>query len=90
MNKQDLIKAVAEKSGLTRGQADEAVAAFATVVEESLCDTGEITLPGIGKLKLNERAARTARNPATGASIDVPAKTVVKFSVAKALADAVA
>jgi DNA-binding protein HU-beta len=47
------------------------------------------TLPGFGKLVLVDRAARKGRNPATGESIDIPAKTVVKFKVAKACKDAV-
>lgn len=89
MNKQELIKAVAEKSVVTRGRAEEVLAALSTVVIEGLSDDGEVVLPGIGKLKLSERAARTARNPKTGESVDVPAKTVVKLGVSKGLADAV-
>ena len=51
---------------------------------------GATTLGGVGKLASAKREARKARNPSTGATIDVPAKTVVKFKVAKDLADAVA
>ena len=51
---------------------------------------GEITLPGLGKLKADVRAARTGRNPATGAAVEIPAKNVVKFVAAKALKDALA
>ncbi|MFD2884746.1 HU family DNA-binding protein [Pseudomonas lini] len=50
---------------------------------------GEITLPGIGKLKVTERPARTGRNPSTGAAIEIAAKKVIKLVVAKGLTDAV-
>ena len=53
-------------------------------------ENGEIPLPGLGKLKADVRAARTGRNPATGESMDIPAKNVVKFVAAKALKDALA
>jgi DNA-binding protein HU-beta len=51
--------------------------------------SGEFTIPGIGKLVKVNRKARMGRNPATGAEIKIPAKTVVKFRVAKAAKDAV-
>ena len=51
--------------------------------------SGEFTVPGIGKLVKMNRKARTGRNPATGATIQIPAKTVVKFRVAKAAKEAV-
>lgn len=50
---------------------------------------GEFTIPGLGKLQKKHRAARMGRNPATGESIQIPAKTVVKFRVAKAAKDAI-
>lgn len=50
---------------------------------------GEVTLPGLGKLIKKNRAARMGRNPATGATIQIPAKTVVKFRVAKAAKDSI-
>lgn len=51
---------------------------------------GEFAIPGFGKLKKTHRKARDGRNPATGAIIKIPAKTTVKFSVGKAMKDAVA
>jgi len=48
---------------------------------------GEVPLAGLGKFKVSKRQARTGRNPATGEAIQIPAKTVVKFTVAKALKD---
>ena len=62
---------------------------LAGVVSKTLKSGGNVTLGGVGKLSSAKRDARQARNPSTGAVIDVPAKTVVKFKVAKDLADAV-
>ena len=69
----------------------------ATILEEvaalAVSETkkaGSFTLPGIGKLVLAKRKARLGRNPATGATIKIPAKTVVKMRVAKAAKDAIA
>lgn len=57
--------------------------------EQQLQDSGEFTLPGIAKLVLQKREARTGRNPATGEAIQIPAKQVVKARIAKQLKDAV-
>ena len=59
------------------------------IVADQLENGGEITLPGIGKLKVTERPARTGRNPSTGAAIEIAAKKVIKLVVAKGLTDAV-
>jgi DNA-binding protein HU-beta len=59
------------------------------VVADQLENGGELTLPGVGKLKVTERPARTGRNPSTGAAIEIPAKKVIKLVVAKGLTDAV-
>jgi DNA-binding protein HU-beta len=62
------------------------------VVELAYAETkksGEFTLPGLGKLQKKKRDARTGRNPATGETIQIPAKTVVKFRLAKAAKDAI-
>ena len=57
--------------------------------EQQLQDCGEFTLPGIAKLVLQKREARTGRNPATGEAIEIPPKQVVKARIAKQLKDAV-
>ena len=57
--------------------------------EQQLQDCGEFTLPGIAKLVLQKREARTGRNPATGEAIEIPTKQVVKARIAKQLKDAV-
>lgn len=90
MNKAELIAAIADDTGTDKGHVSSVLASLGRAVAGSLKDGNEIVLPGVGKLKPDARAARTARNPSTGAMIDVPAKTVVKFKVAKDLADAVA
>ena len=59
------------------------------VCEQQLQDCGEFTLPGIAKLVLQKREARTGRNPATGQAIEIPPKQVVKARIAKQLKDAV-
>ncbi len=90
MTKNELIAAIAEETGKTKADVTAILASLATVSSKTLKDGGDVTLGGIGKLASAKRDARQARNPSTGAMIDVPAKTVVKFKVAKDLADAVA
>ena len=64
--------------------------ALASLATSEVRKNGEFTLPGFGKLKKTNRKAREGRNPATGAVINIPAKTTVKFSIGKAMKDAVA
>jgi len=59
-------------------------------IQELGTEGGEIPLPGLGKLKADVRAARTGRNPSTGAAIEIPARNIVKFSASKVLKDALA
>ncbi len=90
MNKQELINAVAEQTGETKATVTKVLEAMSEVATASLQAGDEVMLHGLGKLKTKESAARTGRNPATGEEIDIPAKTTVKFTAAKALKDAVA
>lgn len=96
MNQADLVKAVAGAAATTQDNVDGVLKALAAVVHEELGAGGEVTLLGIGKLKVHTRpatAARKGRNPRTGEAIDIPAKPAVKvphFSAAKALKDATA
>ncbi|HEV7257296.1 MAG TPA: HU family DNA-binding protein [Bosea sp. (in: a-proteobacteria)] len=90
MTKNELIAAVAEATGKTKADVSAVLASLAEVATKALKDGSDVTLGGIGKLSAATREARQARNPSTGAMIDVPAKTVVKFKVAKDLADTVA
>jgi len=87
MTKSQIAAALAEKAGLKKKQAAEILEYIAQLAYKNAKNT--FTLPGIGKLKLRNRAARIGRNPATGEQIQIPAKRVVKFSVAKACKDAI-
>lgn len=89
MNKGQLIDKIAADASLTKGQAGAALNAFLEAVVGSLKDGGKVTLVGFGTFSVGERSARTARNPKTGASIQVGAKKVVKFKAGKELEDAV-
>ena len=89
MSKAQIATHVAEKFELSRKTAVEILEELSTLAYAETEKTGEFTIPGIGKLIKQERAARTGRNPATGEAIQIPAKTVVKFRVAKAAKDAV-
>ena len=87
MTKSQIIAAVAEKADISKVQAKDALDALAVLAYEGAADG--FTIPGIGKLVKVNRAARTGRNPSTGETIQIPAKTVLKFRIAKAAKDAV-
>jgi DNA-binding protein HU-beta len=90
MTKAELVRFVAEKLEWTSKQT---AAIFDLLAETALQETrknGEFTIPGLGKLVKAQRAARIGRNPQTGESIKIKAKTAVKFRVAKAAKDAIA
>jgi DNA-binding protein HU-beta len=80
MNKDTLIGAMAEKSSLTRKDCEKALNAFIDGVAEALARKEKVTLIGFGTFSVVTRAARTGRNPSTGAPMDIPAKDVPKFS----------
>lgn len=90
MTKNELIAAIADETGKSKADVSAILGSLAGVVAKTLKAGDEVVLGGIGKLKADKREARTARNPSTGATINVAAKTVAKFKVAKDLADAVA
>jgi len=89
MSKSQLLGYMAEKSGHSRKD----VAAFLDLLVETAYEEaktkGEFTVPGLGKVVKKQRAARLGRNPATGAQIQIPAKTVAKFRLAKAAKEAI-
>ncbi|MFC1498600.1 HU family DNA-binding protein [Verrucomicrobiota bacterium] len=87
MTKTQTIAALAEKTGLSKAQVAEFLETFAKLAYVEAKDG--FTIPGIGKLVLVNRKARMGRNPATGETIQIPAKTVVKFRVAKACKESV-
>lgn len=89
LTKSQLLDVLAEKTSLTKKQVAMFLDALAEVAYNNVKASGEFTLPGIGKLVKKHRAARMGRNPATGETIKIAAKTVVKFRVAKAAKDAI-
>ncbi len=90
MNKAELVSAVAEKAGISKKDADKAVAAFTDVIGETLRKGDKVVLVGFGTFEVRERAARTGRNPRTKEAINIPASKVPSFKVGKALKDTVA
>lgn len=89
MNKSELVSSVAEKAGVSKAQAGSVVDAFIASVTESLASGGDVRLPGFGTFEVSQRAATKGRNPSTGAEIDIPARSVPKFSAGKSLKEAV-
>ncbi len=89
MTKSEVLNAVAEKTGKTRKEVAEFIDILVGVAYEETKKSGEFTIPGLGKLLKKHREARMGRNPATGESIKIGPKTVVKFRVAKAAKDAI-
>ncbi len=87
MNKAEFVAKVAEKSGLTRKQAEIAVAAFTQTVTESLKEGDKVQLMGFGTFEVKERPARTGRNPATGESIEIAASKAPVFKAGKSFKD---
>ncbi len=87
MTKSQIIAAVAEKADISKAQAKDALEGLAELAYEGASDG--FTIPGLGKLVKVDRAARMGRNPATGETIQIAAKTVLKFRIAKAAKDAV-
>lgn len=89
MTKSALLSALADKTGLSKKDVVGFMDAMVDMAYKEVKGSGVFVIPGIGKLVKVHRAARMGRNPATGASIQIPAKTVVKFRVAKAAKEAV-
>ena len=89
MNKKELIKAIADQSGLSLTDAAKAVGAFIDTVTDTLNQGDEVNLVGFLKLTRRRRDARTGRNPKTGEQIQIPAAWVVKVAVGKLLKDRV-
>ena len=89
MNKQQLVKAMAENGNMNQDTARKAIDAFELAVAQALADGENVVLVGFGTFKTTERAAYTARNPKTGEAIAVPATNRVSFTAGKNLKDAV-
>jgi len=89
MTQTDIINHLADKSGMKKADAKEFFTALAALATSEVQKNGEFTLPGFGKLVKATRKAREGRNPATGATIKIPAKTTVKFRLGKAMKDSI-
>jgi len=89
LTKSALLSALAEKTGLSKKDVTGFVDAMVELAYKEVKKAGVFVVPGLGKLVKVHRNARVGRNPATGATIQIPAKTVVKFRVAKAAKEAV-
>ena len=89
MNKAELITAIAEKSGLSKNDADTALAAAIDAVTEALKAGDKVSLVGFGTFEVRERAERQGKNPATGEAITIAACKAPAFKAGKALKDAV-
>ncbi|VXA54709.1 HU, DNA-binding transcriptional regulator, beta subunit [Acinetobacter proteolyticus] len=89
MNKSELINQIAASAGISKIQATAALQAVETSVIDTLASGGQVALTGFGTFKVNERAARTGRNPKTGEEIQIAASKVPTFKAGKALKEAV-
>ena len=89
MNKTELIAAVAEKTGLTKKDAERAVNATVEAITESLFKGDKVSVSGFGIFEVKNREARTGRNPRTKETIEIPASKIPQFKPGKALKDAV-
>ncbi len=89
MNKQQVIKELAERADLTKRAAEDALNALLDMVSEQLAKGNKVTLTGFGTFLVRKRAARMGRNPQTGEPIHIPAQETPAFRAGSALKDAV-
>jgi len=87
MNKATLIAKIAEKAEINKKQAEAALNAFTDTVVEALKEGDKVQMMGFGTFEIKERAARTGRKPATGETIEIPAKKLPVFKAGKGLKD---
>ena len=90
MTQTEVIASLADSCGCKKSEVKALFEALAALATKEVRANGEFTVPGFGKLKKTQRKARQGRNPATGAVINIPAKTTVKFSIGKSMKDTVA
>ena len=89
MNKEELVKEIAKNTKLSQKDAGEALEATMATIQTAVSKGQKVTLVGFGTFEPRKRAARTGRNPQTGAAIKIAAKTVPAFSAGKKFKDAV-
>jgi DNA-binding protein HU-beta len=88
MNKNELITAVADKSGMTKKETEKILKAFTETVTEELKKGGKVQIVGVGTFEASERAAREGRNPHTGEAIEIEASRAPRFKAGRALKEA--
>lgn len=89
MNKQELLSAMAEKTGLTKKDTEAALAAFISTVQDALKSGDKVQLIGFGSFEVRDRAERMGKNPLTGEAMKIPAAKVPAFKAGRALKDLV-
>ncbi len=89
MKKEDLVRTLSEKAGISRKQAQEFIEAFVESMIEGIKRDGRVLLVGFGTFEVVERKGRKGVNPRTGEKIEIPPKKVVKFRSGKLLREAV-
>ena len=89
MNKTELVAAVAEKAALSKKDAEKAVSAVVDTITAALADGDKVQLVGFGTFEVRERAARTGKNPRTGAAIKIAASKVPAFKAGQAFKNSV-
>jgi DNA-binding protein HU-beta len=87
MNKSELVDKIAADAGITKTQADAAIASFTEAVAKTCKKDGKVIIVGFGSFSLAKRKARIGRNPQTGAALKIKASKTVKFSAGKTLKD---
>ena len=87
MTRTELIDDLANRTGLDKKDVKNFLLQLTTLIEDEIKKGGEVPMKGLGKFRVQNRKARVGRNPLTGEEIQIPAKTVVKFSISKSLKD---
>ena len=89
MNRKQLVKSVADSTGLTQDQVDTALRGVVDTVTAAVKSGDKVVLPGFVSFEQTQRSARTGRNPQTGETLNIPAQKAVKVTAGKSLKDAV-
>src|ERR671932_645553 len=89
MSQSEVFNHFAERTGMKRAQVKQFFEDLANLASSEVKENGEFVLPGFGKMVLSERKAREGRNPQTGETIQIPAKTTLKFRLGKSMKDTV-
>jgi DNA-binding protein HU-beta len=89
MNKSDLVSAIADESGLSKADAARALEATTSAISGALSNGGKVAITGFGSFLVRSRAARSGRNPQTGATIQISASKVPSFKAGKLLKESV-